>query len=167
MELFELDASDTGTNDTHKKQNIIKIVSESEKAIRVLMLKAQSAEDDDKAIFMEKAQEIFEHCLYAVNKNVVNDHILCLLLKELDKKKDSAVSRFRHLLFACLVYEDGKRLLTKVKGARDYIYPELVFWNDDPSEAWNLITENILGYLHVIIDNSQNTKQLEEKFYSK
>ena len=167
MDLFELDATDCGANDTHKKQNIIKIVSESEKAIRVLMLKAQSADDDNKAIFMEKAQEIFERCLSAVNKNVVNDHILCLLLKELDKKKDSKVSRFRHLLFACLVYEDGKRLLSKVKGSRDYIYPELVFWNDDPGEAWNLITENILGFLHVIIDNSQNTEQLEEKFYQK
>ena len=167
MDLFELDATDCGANDTHKKQNIIKIVSESEKAIRVLMLKAQSADDDNKAIFMEKAQEIFERCLSAVNKNVVNDHILCLLLKELDKKKDSAVSRCRNLLFACLVYEDGKRLLSKVKGARDYIYPELVFWNDDPGEAWNLITENILGFLHVIIDNSQNTEQLEEKFYPK
>ena len=167
MDLFELDAKDSGANDTHKKQNIIKIVSEAEKAIRVLMLKAQSAEDDDKAIFMEKAQEIFERCLSAVSKNVVNDHILCLLLKELDKKKDSAVSRCRHLLFASLLYEDGRRLLSKVKGARDYIYPELVFWNDDPGEAWNLITENILGYLHVIIDNSQNTEQLEEKFYQK
>ena len=167
MDLFELDAKDSGANDTHKKQNIIKIVSEAEKAIRVLMLKAQSAEDDDKAIFMEKAQEIFERCLSAVSKNVVNDHILCLLLKELDKKKDSAVSRCRHLLFASLLYEDGRRLLSKVKGARDYIYPELVFWNDDPGEAWNFITENILGFLHVIIDNSQNTEQLEEKFYPK
>jgi hypothetical protein len=167
MDLFELDASDSGANDTHKKQNIIKIVSESEKAIRVLMLKAQNAEDDDKAIFMEKAQEIFERCLSAMSKNVVNDHILCLLLKELDKRKDSSVSRCRHLLFACLLYEDGRRLLSKVKGARDYIYPELVFWNDDPGEAWNLITENILGYLHVIIDNSQNTEQLKEKFYQK
>jgi len=166
-DLFELDAKDSGANDTHKKQNIIKIVSEAEKAIRVLMLKAQSAEDDDKAIFMEKAQEIFERCLSAVSKNVVNDHTLCLLLKELDKKKDSSVSRCRHLLFASLLYEDGRRLLSKVKGARDYIYPELVFWNDDPGEAWNLITENILGYLHVIIDNSQNTEQLKEKFYSK
>ena len=167
MDLFELDASDSGANDTHKKQNIIKIVSEAEKAIRVLMLKVQNAEDDDKAIFMEKAQEIFERCLSAVSKNVVNDHILCLLLKELDKKKDSAVSRCRHLLFTSLLYEDGRRLLSKVKGVRDYIYPELVFWNDDPGEAWNLITENILGYLHVIIDNSQNTEQLKEKFYSK
>ena len=167
MDLFELDASDSGDNDTHKKQNIIKIVSEAEKTIRVLMLKAQSAEDDNKAIFMEKAQEIFERCLSAVNKNVVNDHILYLLLKELDKKKDSAVSRCRNLLFACLVYEDGRRLLSKVKGARDYIYPELVFWSDDPGEAWNFITENILGFLHVIIDNSQNTEQLEEKFYPK
>ena len=166
-DLFELDASDSGANDTHKKQNIIKIVSEAEKDIRVLTLKAQRADDGDREIFMEKAQEIFERSLSSVSKNVVNDHVLCLLLKELDKKKDSKVSRFRHLLFACLVYEDGKRLLSKVKGARDYIYPELVFWNDDPGEAWNLITENILGFLHVIIDNSQNTEQLEEKFYQK
>ena len=166
-DLFEFDASDSGANDTHKKQNIIKIVSEAEKDIRVLTLKAQRADDGDREIFMEKAQEIFERSLSAVSKNVVNDHVLCLLLKELDKKKDSKVSRFRHLLFACLVYEDGKRLLSKVKGARDYIYPELVFWNDDPGEAWNLITENILGFLHVIIDNSQNTEQLEEKYYQK
>ena len=166
-DLFELDAMDCGANDTHKKQNIIKIVSEAEKDIRVLTLKAQQADDGDREIFMEKAQEIFERSLSAVSKNIVNDHVLCLLLKELDKKKDSKVSRFRHLLFACLVYEDGKRLLSKVKGSGDYIYPELVFWNDDPGEAWNLITENILGFLHVIIDNSQNTEQLEEKFYQK
>ncbi|MBO5416693.1 MAG: hypothetical protein J6A83_08710 [Clostridia bacterium] len=166
-DLFELDAKDSGANDTHKKQNIIKIVSEAEKAIRTLMMKAKKAEDGDRAIYVEKAQEIFERTLSAVSKNIVNDHILCLLLKELDKKKDSSVSRFRHLLFACLVYEDGRRLLSKVKGVRDYIYSELVLWNDDPDEAWNLITENILGYLHVIIDNSQNTEQLKEKFYSK
>ena len=133
----------------------------------MLTLKAQRADDGDREIFLEKAQEIFECCLSAVSKNIVNDHILCLLLKELDKKKDSTVSRCRNLLFACLVYEDGKRLLSKVKGARDYIYPEFVFWNDDPGEAWNLITEKILGFLHVIIDNSQNTEQLEEKFYPK
>jgi hypothetical protein len=166
-DLFELDAKDSGANDTHKKQNIIKIVSEAEKEIRVLRLKAEKADDGDRAIYLEKAEEIFERCLSAVSKNIANEHILCMLLKELDKKKDKIVSRCRHLLFACLLYEEKHRLLNKVKGARDFIYPELVFWNDDPGEAWNLITENILGYLHVVIDNSQNTEQLEEKFYQK
>ena len=85
----------------------------------------------------------------------------------LDKKEDNAVSKFRHLLFTSLLYEEKHRLLDKVKGAHDYVYPELVLFDGDPSEAWNLITENILGYLHVIVDNSQNTDQLEEKFYQK
>ena len=129
------------------------------------MLKAQKASDDNKAIFINEAQKIFEHCLSVVSKNIVNEHIFLLLLKELDKKKDSKVSKFRSLLFASLIYESGGRLLSKVKGAKDYIYPELVLWNDEPDEAWNLITENILGYLHLIIDSSQNTEQLEEKFY--
>ena len=167
IDLFELDASDSGDNDTHKKQNIIKAVAESDKAIRIQMLKAQKASDDNKAIFIKEAQKIFEHCLSVVSKNIVNEHILLLLLKELDKKKDSKVSKFRSLLFASLIYESGGRLLSKVKGAKYYIYPELVLWNDEPDEAWNLITENILGYLHVIIDSSQNTEQLEEKFYQK
>ena len=166
-DLFELDAKDSGANDTHKKQNIIKIVSEAEKEIRVLRLKAERADEGERSIYLEKAEEIFERCLFAVSKNIANEHILCMLLKELDKKKDSTVSRCRHLLFACLLYEEKRRLLNKVKGAHDFIYPELVFWNDDPGEAWNLITENILGYLHMIIDNSQNTEQLEEKFYQK
>ena len=166
-DLFELDAKDSGANDTHKKQNIIKIVSEAERSIRIQMLKAQRADERDRSIYLEKAEEIFERCLSAVSKNIANEHILCMLLKELDKKKDSTVSRCRHLLFACLLYEEKRRLLNKVKGAHDFIYPELVFWNEDPGEAWNLITENILGYLHVIIDNSQNTEQLEEKFYPK
>ena len=166
-DLFELDAKDSGANDTHKKQNIIKIVSEAERSIRIQMLKAQRADERDRSIYLEKAEEIFERCLSAVSKNIANEHILCMLLKELDKKKDSTVSRCRHLLFACLLYEEKRRLLNKVKGAHDFIYPELVFWNEDPGEAWNLITENILGYLHVVIDNSQDTEQLEEKFYPK
>ena len=166
-DLFELDAKDSGANDTHKKQNIIKIVSEAERSIRIQMLKAQRADERDRSIYLEKAEEVFERGLSAVSKNIANEHILCMLLKELDKKKDSTVSRCRHLLFACLLYEEKRRLLNKVKGAHDFIYPELVFWNEDPGEAWNLITENILGYLHVVIDNSQDTEQLEEKFYPK
>ena len=91
-ELFELDPTDAGQNDTHKKQNIIKAVKDAHKS-----------------------------------------------------KYD--IKSARHLLFASLLYEDSRRLLSKLKTVEDFIPYDLI--RVDPEtvpEGYR--TEWIYGFPH-------------------
>lgn len=152
--LFELNASDTGANDTHKKQQILKTVEEAQKEISSQLMRARHARSADKVIYREKAQEAYERCFSAVSKLIQNEHILCMLLKELDKGKDSkyGVMKYRHLLFASMLYESENRMLKKVKGMYERTYPELRFLDASPEEAFGYVTESIYGFPHVIMD---------------
>ena len=152
--LFELDASDVGANDTHKKQQILKAVEEAQKEISSQLMRARHAKSADKLIYREKAQKAYENCLSAVSKLIQNEHILCMLLKELDKGKDSkyGVTKYRHLLFASMLYEKEKRMLKKVKGMYERTYPELLFLDASPEAAYGYVTENLYGFPHVIMD---------------
>ena len=152
--LFELDASDTGANDTHKKQQILKVVEEAQKEISLQLMRARHAKRADKLIYREKAQRAYENCLSAVSKLIQNEHILCMLLKELDKGKDSkyGVTKYRHLLFASMLYEKEKRMLKKVKGMYERTYPELLFLDASPEASYGYVTESLYGFPHVIMD---------------
>lgn len=128
-ELFALDANERGENDTHKKQNIIEAVIDAHKKITLLQMQARHADTDGKRIILEKAQKVFADCLSVVSRNIINDHILCMLLKELDNPKDSKyeIRSCRHLLFACILYEKNRRLMSKVITPDDYKPEDLVF----------------------------------------
>ena len=103
--LFALDERERGENDTHKKQNIIEAVVSAHKKITLLQVQAKHADADGKRVILEKAQKVFEDCLSIASRNIVNDHILCMLLKELDNPKESKyeIRSCRHLLFACIL----------------------------------------------------------------
>ena len=148
--LFELDASDVGANNTHKKQQILKVVEEAQKEISSQLMRARHAKSADKLIYREKAQKAYENCLSAVSKLIQNEHILCMLLKELDKGKDSkyGVTKYRHLLFASMLYE--KRMLKKVKGMYERTSPELLFLDASPEAAYGYVTESLYGFPHVL-----------------
>ena len=82
-------------------------------------------------MLVKKAEEAFANCLSAVSKNAVNDHILAMLLKEIDNPKESRynISACRHLLFACLLYEKNRRLLSKLIVPDSYYPKDLEFIN--------------------------------------
>ena len=99
-DLFELDASDAGANDTHKKQNIIKAVKEAHTKITAMQTAMKEADDDEKLILCDEANEVYQACLKIVSKNVANDHILCMLLSEIDHPDKSKydIKSVRYLL---------------------------------------------------------------------
>lgn len=127
-DLFELDASDAGANDTHKKQNIIKAVKEAHTKITAMQTAMKEASDDEKLILCDEANEVYKACLKIVSKNVANDHILCMLLDEIDHPDKSKydIKSARHLLFASLLYEDSRRLLSRLKTVEDFIPYDLI-----------------------------------------
>ena len=127
-ELFELDATDAGANDTHKKQNIIKAVKEAHTKITAMQTAMKNADDDEKLILCGEANEVYTECLEKVSKNVVNDHILCMLLSEIDQPDKSKydIKSARYLLFASLLYEDNRRLLSRLKVTEGFVPYDLV-----------------------------------------
>ena len=148
-EIFELDATDTGANDTHKKQNIIKAVKEAHTKITAMQTAMKDADDDEKLILCDEANEVYQACLKIVSKNVANDHILCMLLDEIDHSDKSKydIKSARYLLFASLLYEDNRRLLSKIKTVDGFEPYDLV--RVDPEivpEGYR--TENIYGFPH-------------------
>ena len=148
-DLFELDASDAGANDTHKKQNIIKAVKEAHTKITAMQTVMKEASDDEKLILCDEANEVYNACLKIVSKNVANDHILCMLLDEIDHPDKSKydIKSARYLLFASLLYEDNRRLLSRLKTVEGFEPYDLV--RVDPEivpEGYR--TENIYGFPH-------------------
>ena len=127
-ELFDLDPTDAGQNDTHKKQNIIKAVTEAHTKITAMQTAMKDADDDEKMILCEEANEVYQACLKTVSRNVANDHILCMLIDEIDHPDKSKydIKSARHLLFASLLYEDSRRLLSRLKTVEDFIPYDLI-----------------------------------------
>ena len=148
-ELFELDASDAGPNDTHKKQNIIKAVTEAHTKITAMQTAMKDADDDEKLILCDEANEVYTKCLEKVSKNVVNDHILYMLLSEIDHPDKSKydIKSARYLLFASLLYEDNRRLLSKIKTVEGFQPYDLVRV-DPESIPEGYRTEDIYGFPH-------------------
>ena len=148
-ELFELDASDAGANDTYKKQNIIKAVTEAHIKITAMQTAMKDADDDEKLILCGEANEVYQACLKIVSKNVANDHILCMLLSEIDHPDKSKydIKSARYLLFAGLLYEDNRRLLSKIKTVEGFEPYDLVRV-DPESVPEGYRTEDIYGFPH-------------------
>ena len=148
-DLFELDASDAGANDTHKKQNIIKAVKEAHTKITAMQTAMKDADDDEKLILCDEANEVYKACLKIVSKNVANDHILCMLLSEIDhpEKSKYGIKSCRHLLLACLLYEENRRLLSKIKTVEGFEPYDLVRV-DPESVPEGYRTEDIYGFPH-------------------
>ena len=127
-ELFDLDVTDAGANDTHKKQNIIAAVKEAHTKITAMQTAMKEADDDEKLILCDEANEVYQTCLKIVSKNVTGDHILCMLLSEIDHPDKSKydIKSARYLLFASLLYEDNRRLLSRLKVTEGFVPYDLV-----------------------------------------
>ena len=148
-ELFDLDATDAGQNDTHKKQNIIEAVKEAHTRITSMQTAMKKADEDEKRILCDEANEVYLKCLKTVSKNIVNDHILCMLLSEIDRPEKSkyGIKSCRHLLLACLLYEENRRLISKLKKTEGFVPYDLV--RVDPEKVpEGYRTESVYGFPH-------------------
>ncbi len=160
--MFTLNDADKGNNDSHKKADIIKTVSEAQKNIYALQDRARKADKDSKAIYSTEAEKVFNECLAEVSKKITNDHILCLLLKELDKDKkdmDKDVSACRHLLFAAMLHAENNRLMNRVTGGDEFEFPELRLWEYDPDALIGYDQRIIYGYTHAVYGFKKSKNQ--------
>lgn len=151
IDLFDLDVTDNDANDTHRKQKIIRTVKDAYAQIQHLQIGMKK--DDEKQYQKEKADELFTKCLEVASKHIVNDHILHMILKEIDndKKEKYDIGSAKSFLFAVLLYEKNKRLLNKVKGMDSHIFSELMLYeNEDDGNMF--VTETIYGHRHIIYD---------------
>ena len=149
-DLFVLEESDGDSNDYHRKKNIIVAVQKAEDDIRYLHIRESKAQGDAKAILRAEMQTILDECLKVVARNASNDHVLGLLLRELDSGEKKEISQIKSFLFACLLFEKNGRLLSKVKTPEDYHYTELKLATDENVERDDMI-EIIYGHPHVIV----------------
>ncbi len=149
-DLFLLDTDDGDSNDSHRKKNIINAVKAAADDLRYYRIKEQRATDEEKLILLEKKNEIFSDCLKVVTRNVANDHVLYLLLKEIDEGGDENVSSAKSLLFACLLYEDSGRLLSKVVTPDGYRYIQLELYDEAVHGKEKYLTTSLFGHEHIL-----------------
>ncbi len=155
LSLFSLDVNDKGGNDSRAKKRIIDAVKETADILRHLRINAERSNEDAKKIIAERLNEVLYDCLKVATANITNDHILYLLLKELDEGEDKDVLGAKSLLFACLLYEGHHRLLSKIITPEGYQYIDLKLCN--PNEPLNLgyLHVNVLGYPHLFMINGE------------
>ena len=110
-------------------------------------------DEDTKRITRIERSRIFSECLNTVAKNIRNEHTLYLLLNEIDKAKDRDVTGAKSLLFACILYEESGRLLSKIKTPEDYRCVDLVRYTGPKEDMEKYFFEDVYGYPHhVIVD---------------
>ena len=70
----------------------------------------------------------------------------------------SGVSSVKTLLFACLIYEESGRLLSRMKDAENYQADDLLFYQYFPELKEDAYTEYLYGhkYVHVVLGKSNN-----------
>ncbi len=159
-DLFALDPADGDSNDSHRKKNVIDAVKKAGDEIRSIKIRAQNKKDKERRVLIEQANEVFKDCIKTVSKYIVNDHVLHLLLTELDlgTKSKSGVSSVKTLLFACLVYEESGRLLSRLKAPENYHAEDLLFHQYFTELKEDAHTEYLYGhkYVHVIFGKSKS-----------
>ena len=150
-DLFELDVSDADTNDSKRKRKIIETVHEAYKAMRQYKIDEDDNNEDNKEISLKERKKIFSECLEVVSKNVVNDHVLHLILNELDSKDKSMVTEAKSMLFACILYEGSGRLLSKVKTPEGYKCVDFKVFTGTKEDMENYFFEDLYDFPHYII----------------
>ena len=150
-ELFDLDVSDADTNDSKRKRKIIETVHEAYKAMRQYKIDEDDNDEDNKEISLKERKKIFSECLEVVSKNIVNDHVLHLILNELDSKDKSMVTEAKSMLFACILYEGSGRLLSKVKTPEGYKCVDFKVFTGTKEDMEKYFFEDLYDFPHYII----------------
>jgi len=127
-DLFALDTSDSDSNDSHRKKRVIESVNSAYGKIHSLKMRAQNKEDNERQILLDEANKIFNDYLETVSRYIVNDHVLHLLLKEIDSDAAKLIAGAKTLLFACLIYEKNRRLISRIIVDENYVPEDLVYY---------------------------------------
>ena len=151
-ELFDLEPGKDDGNDSRRKRKIIDTVVYTRNMLSVNRITDEMS-DGERLIVGEKRKKLFDDCLETVSRNAVNDHVLYMLLRELDGVGNfpSKVSSAKSLLFACLLYESSGRLLSKIKTTEGYQYSELKLYEGASIDRDDYTIDYIYGYAHAIV----------------
>ena len=150
-ELFDLEPGKDDGNDSRRKRKIIDTVVYTHDMLSVNRI-TDDMSDGERVAVSEMRKQLFDDCLETVSRNAVNDHVLYMLLRELDGIGNfpSKVSSAKSLLFACLLYESRGRLLSRIKTSEGYQYTELNVYMGADGDRDKYTIDYIYGYAHTI-----------------
>ncbi len=154
IDLFDLATDDGGGNDTYHKQEIISAIISASVELKRINKNAKGKDNDTKKILNQQANEIFRKCMENVARNITSDHVLHMVLKELDNKNSKyKIGEHRSLVFAMLFYEPSGRLKSRIKNSEEYECDNLCYYDqeadEDSSEFY--VLEEVYGHPHVRI----------------
>ncbi len=138
VELFDFATNDDDGNDGHRKDAIISAVIAAGIKLRKINQDAHDADEDIKNALYAEANRIFEECFKKVSKKIKSDHVLYLILKELEKKDSKYKIRMHaSLLLAMLIYEPNARLTQRIKNFGNYQCENLKYYDKDKDENYD------------------------------
>jgi len=117
--------SGKGNNDTRKRDAIIEAAKELKKSVDKYNMKKRQLGKSARHEGREALDAAFEAAMAVAAKNLVNDHVLDLIIAEIDKADNAEsrkVSSERYLLFAVVLFEEGDRLSKRMRKSASVQY---------------------------------------------
>lgn len=112
-DLIDLPLCRPDSNDSKYKKKIIDVVQAASNKIKEANIKARTQYGKDPRQLSELMEKEYVKAIEAASDNLKNDHILELLLKELDGADE--VTSYYALLFSAVLFERGRRYVGLVR----------------------------------------------------
>ncbi len=150
-DIFSLDFDKADPHSTFRKRRdaILEFVESAQTTIKHLNYVSSKKNRTEKLLAIEEAETLFEECKEKIAEKA-DDHVLYLLLSELDKGEESKkrITAFHSLLFATMCYSSDGYLMRRIKNVGEGMCDLIpLFGADLNCDAEQTVT--IYGYPHM------------------
>ena len=118
--LVSLNANDKDSNDSKRKKKVLDAVKEASQFIKCNSIKLRERGRRERSHLREIMDERLASAIEVVSDQIVNDHVLSLILKELDSPEE--VNPYYALLFGAVLFESNQRYLERARLYSDRMF---------------------------------------------